>query len=249
MSKLEIRAIEAFLTPLGHELCFFESCASTMQQIEKYENIGTNYIVITENQTTGVGRLGSAWNSEPGKDLIFTIHTIFEEFPHNLSINIGICVLNALKKFYNLPVKFKWPNDIYLNNYKLCGILVQNTNCKVTGKLRTKMGIGLNVNSTPNAFISIKQFLGVEVNRTTLFQRIFNALLGEALTKIPNSAHIWNTKLNPADDYLNSKKIELYIAEKRYIGLYKGYSKDGIILQKSQYETVTYNNASKIKVL
>lgn len=104
--------------------------------------------IITDFQTDGRGQIGSTWYSEPGKNLL--VSYIF--YPKNLlaidqfyfNIVISLALIGTLAD-YNISAKIKWPNDIYVNNRKLTGILIQST--LVGSHIKaTVVGIGLNVN-------------------------------------------------------------------------------------------------------
>jgi len=86
-------------------------------------------VVITSNQTAGRGQRGSTWQSEPGMNLTFSV--IFK--PAFLSVNqlfyLNVFSALAIRDYLTAKgcpeVLIKWPNDIYVNNKKLCGMLVR----------------------------------------------------------------------------------------------------------------------------
>jgi BirA family biotin operon repressor/biotin-[acetyl-CoA-carboxylase] ligase len=107
-------------------------------------------ILITENQFAGRGQGQSSWESEPGKNLTFSLilRPVFlppaEQFYLNQTIALGI--KDCLEKF--LPsdtISIKWPNDIYFANGKIAGILIEN---RILGSQfdLSVAGIGINVN-------------------------------------------------------------------------------------------------------
>lgn len=108
-------------------------------------------VILTEDQTAGKGQRGNQWESEPYKNLTFSIifypHFLLirDQFYLNMIISLGIS--EALKPELGNEVKVKWPNDIYVNDYKICGILIENA---IKGSMmeHSIIGIGLNVNQT-----------------------------------------------------------------------------------------------------
>ncbi|MBC7884955.1 MAG: biotin--[acetyl-CoA-carboxylase] ligase [Saprospiraceae bacterium] len=99
-------------------------------------------------QTGGRGQIGRYWHSESEKNLlisyIFYPAHLKAEDQFILNIISGLAVLDLVAEF--LPgVKIKWPNDIYVNNKKIAGILVQNT-LRESFIKSTVIGVGLNVN-------------------------------------------------------------------------------------------------------
>tara|TARA_B100000424_G_scaffold240627_1_gene208154 strand:- start:657 stop:1187 length:531 start_codon:yes stop_codon:yes gene_type:complete len=105
-------------------------------------------IIISEEQTNGRGRYGKKWISIKGNLFL----TIF--FQINLKSNIEkLTIFNceivkrALSIFIKKNIKIKYPNDIYLNKKKLCGILQEILNYK--GKKYIIIGIGVNIVDSP----------------------------------------------------------------------------------------------------
>ncbi|CAM3072822.1 biotin--[acetyl-CoA-carboxylase] ligase [Flavobacterium frigoris] len=108
-------------------------------------------VVIAEKQTKGKGQMGSVWDSEEGKNLILSV---FIKDPllnvnqiYNLNIAIALAVVTALESF-NIPeLSIKWPNDIMSYNFKIGGILIENS-LKSDGTVSSVVGLGLNINQT-----------------------------------------------------------------------------------------------------
>jgi len=99
-------------------------------------------------QTKGRGQKGNYWESEPGKNLTISLIvkpvTVKPEQQFYLSMTVSLAIGSCLSRFVD-NVFIKWPNDIYINNKKICGILIENTllNQSITTAI---IGIGLNVN-------------------------------------------------------------------------------------------------------
>jgi len=112
-------------------------------------------VIITGYQTHGRGTDANKWESEKDKNLTFSIilypeFTADRQFLLNKAISIGIFRF-LQNEFPKEKIAIKWPNDIYINDYKACGILIQNS--IMGNKLDyVVVGIGLNVNQ--NRFIS-----------------------------------------------------------------------------------------------
>ena len=117
----------------------------TDQQLPDYS------MVWALNQTAGRGQPGRKWDSQPGKNLTFSILKRFEALPIQEQFLINIWVSLALFKVLcglEVPeVAIKWPNDIMSGGRKLCGILPENS-LKGGMVARSVIGIGLNVNQS-----------------------------------------------------------------------------------------------------
>lgn len=98
-------------------------------------------LVYTENQTAGRGRLGRDWISQKGDTLCMSL---IVPYPHNPAITLmsALGVYRTLTNFTDADIKIKWPNDLIINNKKICGILTESTDKYAV------IGIGLNLNST-----------------------------------------------------------------------------------------------------
>lgn len=119
------------------------------QQIkENYLAEGT--VFLTYDQTSGRGQMKNFWESEPGKNLTFSL-VLYPDFleirrQFMLSKVVTLGIYKALHQYID-QLKIKWPNDIYAGNRKLGGILIENS--ILSGKLKSMVaGIGLNVNQT-----------------------------------------------------------------------------------------------------
>jgi len=108
-------------------------------------------IVVAEKQTLGRGQMGTKWESEPFKNLTFSILKKNDSEkvtnPFILNICVSLAVYTLLSKLGLPDLKVKWPNDILSGNFKICGILIENI-FSGNRMLASVIGIGLNVNQT-----------------------------------------------------------------------------------------------------
>ena len=133
-------------------------------------------VVATDYQTAGKGCGSNAWESERGKNLTFSmlIHpdgiAAREQFRITEVVSVALC--RTLQPYIYNKVEIKWPNDIYVGDRKLCGILIEN---RLQGNVIVDciIGIGLNVNQrvflsdAPNP-VSMYQLTGQETDREAL---------------------------------------------------------------------------------
>ena len=128
------------------------------------ENGSGDMVVVADYQTAGRGCGTNKWESERGKNLLFSILIHPVEVPvmrqFHISMAISMAIFDALEQYIG-DVSIKWPNDIYWRNGKLGGILIEN---RLQGGCIKDciIGIGLNVNQeqffsdAPNP-VSLKQ--------------------------------------------------------------------------------------------
>ena len=124
-------------------------------------------MVRADCQTSGRGQRGNSWESEPGRNLTFTLFHKPQAVPAREQFCISEAVALAVADFladHSIEAKVKWPNDIYVGDSKICGILIENS---LIGAeiLNTRIGAGINVNQTeflsdaPNP-VSMSQLTG-----------------------------------------------------------------------------------------
>ena len=136
-------------------------------------------VVRTDFQSSGRGQQGNSWNSEKGKNLLFSIVIYPSDIEANrqfiISRMISVAIYRVLSHFTD-GIKIKWPNDIYFQNRKIAGILIENS---LMGKnIRySVIGVGLNINQTmfpeniPNP-VSLKQITMSELDKNKILDSI-----------------------------------------------------------------------------
>lgn len=102
-----------------------------------------------ESQTKGRGQKGNSWESEKGQNLTFSFLLHPEQLPARrqflLSKAVSLAVVEALRTT-GTEARIKWPNDIYVGDRKICGILIEH-DLSGNGMIRRSVvGIGINVN-------------------------------------------------------------------------------------------------------
>lgn len=138
---------------MGHSVVFMPECHSTNDEashlLESTSNVLEGTIVITHHQTSGRGQRGNTWVTEPGKNLTFslvikpTFLSAQDQFMLNKAISLGL--YDYLHTALKATIKIKWPNDIVVDERKICGILIENQ-IQRQNIQNSIVGIGLNVN-------------------------------------------------------------------------------------------------------
>ncbi|NLW87853.1 MAG: biotin--[acetyl-CoA-carboxylase] ligase [Planctomycetes bacterium] len=106
--------------------------------------------VFAERQTSGRGRFGRQWVSEPGANLLASVLLIDESIPHDaVTIASGLAVAEAVENSAGVHCRLKWPNDVLIGDAKVAGVLVETR--KVNRRRCLVIGIGINVNASPQA--------------------------------------------------------------------------------------------------
>lgn len=204
-------------------------------------------LIVADTQSKGRGTESNTWESEPGKNLTFSLIlyppiNVDKQFFLNKALSLGIH--DFLK--HVLPknqISIKWPNDIYIEDKKICGILIQNS---VSGYNFEYVvaGIGLNVNQkiflsdAPNP-VSITQLTGVEYTLpeilNSLFQHIamrYNQVCEEKYNEIEADYH----------------KV-LYQINKLNTFYYQGEAMEAIIKGTNEYGQLLLDTTNNMKIV
>ncbi len=144
-----------------------------------------NWVVSADEQTAGKGMGSNGWESEPGKNLTFSMALDVGFLPAErqflLSEAVALGLAEALVAV--LPadkLRIKWPNDIYFENRKLAGILINST-IKANKMDVSIIGIGLNVSQMqfkdwPTHPISLRQITGKEYALQPLLEQVAESI-------------------------------------------------------------------------
>lgn len=160
-----------------------QSTNALLWEMLRKERLSEGFVVYTDFQTAGKGQIGNSWESEARKNLLFSMVFYPQKIPLDqlflISQFVSLGIKKALDKYVD-GISVKWPNDIYWNEKKVCGILIENS--LQANKVRTVVGIGLNVNQkvfvgdAPNP-ASLRQIIGKPVDRKLLLNRIVQNIL------------------------------------------------------------------------
>ena len=206
---------------IGSKLFFFENLQSTnthAANLLKNDDLPEGTIVYTNFQLAGRGQMGNRWESEDGKNLLISI-VLFpsminptNQFLISMAISLGIC--DFIKRCS--PVcAIKWPNDIYVNNDKIAGILIKNS---IMGDQieNTIAGIGLNINQdkfisdAPNP-VSLSLITGMSYDLTCCLNQLasdldirYKQLISESYARIK---HEYVSQLYRLNEWCNFKDM------------------------------------------
>lgn len=164
---------------------YLPSCHSTNDFCQEILNSGTfdeGFVVHTGHQTKGRGQRGNSWNAEPNQNILMSVmlKPVFLKAADQFYLNmvVSLAVFDTLRQFLNENLKVKWPNDIYFQNQKIGGVLIENSiqgnniSCSI-------IGIGLNVNQLEfeNAQASsLRIIIGTEISLDNILEPILEKL-------------------------------------------------------------------------
>lgn len=155
-------------------------------ELAKSAPLSEGTVILADHQFAGRGQINNTWDSEPGKNLTFSIllrpSFLSPDKQFMLNKAISIAVNDVLCQIIGNEVKIKWPNDIFANDCKLGGILIENI-IQGSNWKHAIVGIGLNVNQTTfpanlNNATSIKKILGTDLDLKLLLASLCKAIEG-----------------------------------------------------------------------
>lgn len=165
---------------------FLEETVSTNTYLKERllaETLDEGFTVCADFQTAGRGQRGNNWEANSGENLLFSMvlfpKQLFAEEQFMISEVVSLALKDVLSNYVS-DISIKWPNDIYWNNKKIAGILIEHA---ITGDRLdySIIGVGLNVNQTtfesdaPNP-VSLKQITGITYSLKAILTQIQECL-------------------------------------------------------------------------
>ncbi|WP_034461789.1 bifunctional biotin--[acetyl-CoA-carboxylase] ligase/biotin operon repressor BirA [Buttiauxella noackiae] len=205
--------------------------------LDRIETLQSGDACIAEYQQAGRGRRGRQWFSPFGANLYLSMFWRLEQGPAaavGLSLVIGIVMAEVLRGLGAENVRVKWPNDLYLNDRKLAGILVELTG-KTGDAAQIVIGAGINLamrnvatNVINQSWINLQE-AGINIDRNALAIRIIKELrkalhLFEEEGLIPFLPR-WKT----LDNFIN-RQVKLIIGDREIYGISRGINEQGGLL-------------------
>ena len=136
--------------------------------------------VIADRQTTGRGRLRREWVSPQGNIAVTIVLYPARKDLHFLTMLASLAVLYSIEKTTGLKCQLKWPNDVLINNKKVCGILLESQAASDSVDYAI-IGIGINVNmkladypEIASIATSLADETGKEISRAVLLRNLFH---------------------------------------------------------------------------
>ena len=189
------------------------------------ENECRNFVFSTKRQTGGRGRLGRKWSDGNGNLMFSAIVKCDAKNSGLLSLVCGISVLQTIKFFAeDADVKLKWPNDVLLEDKKVCGILIERKD-----ENYVVVGIGVNIKNSPvlqnvgYQATSLKE-CQIAVSKDDFLQQFLN-IFDEWLAKIVKKEFNWISSAKGINE-----KVEIKNMEEKITGKLIGVDENGAVV-------------------
>lgn len=200
-------------------------------------------LIVADRQTTGRGRFGRPWTSDPGVGLYFSL-VLQPRRPAvemlALTLAAGVGVARGIGDQCGLTCDIRWPNDIMLEGRKLAGVLIEGE--IENGRLeRAILGVGVNVNQDAmpadiaDIAISLKEATGAEYLREALLETILRRLESSYDMLLEQGAPAVLRAFRRASTWTEGKAV---VVEGRR-GTTAGLSPEGYLLLRDENGEVT----------
>lgn len=196
---------------------------------------------IAEYQQAGRGRRGRQWVSPFGANLYLSMFWRLEQGPAaamGLSLVIGIVMAEVLQRLGADKVRVKWPNDLYLNDRKLAGILVELTG-KTGDAAQLVLGAGINMamrdsnaSQIDQRWINLQE-AGISIDRNELAAKLLNELRSSLRQFEIDGLVPFISRWRQLDNFID-RPVKLLIGEQQIFGIARGIDQQGALLLEQE---------------
>jgi BirA family biotin operon repressor/biotin-[acetyl-CoA-carboxylase] ligase len=237
-------------TELFPVIKFYKKVGSTNALAVKFLEESTfqkNFVICANEQTAGKGRSDRNWHSPIG-GLYFTLAFPGQNLPSSITLFTGIIINKVLSSIFpKLTFSIKWPNDIFLNDNKIGGILTSaNKNGTVIG-----IGIDCNIREIPDHLKEIATSLIIETNRKVVLKKLLEVIL----KTFEENFYLFNEKGFPYfveyfnnHHYLAQKRVFIYSGENQIGGIVQSVNEDGALMLETDKGLQGILSADKIDI-
>lgn len=217
--------------------------STNQYMLDKIPDLKSGDCCIAEFQSKARGRRGRQWFSPFGTNLYFSMYWRLDQgiaAAMGLSLVVGIVVTQALRELSGQDIKVKWPNDLYLNDQKLAGILVELAG-KTGDCAHVVIGIGVNLNMTnPDTNIVNQKWANLgNINRNLLVAKIAKTLRENLEEFEKNGLAFFIDDWNHLDNFIH-RPVKLLIGDDVIRGVAKGINDQGALLLEQNGKIQAY---------
>jgi birA, biotin-[acetyl-CoA-carboxylase] ligase region/BirA biotin operon repressor domain len=205
--------------------------------LDRLSTLHSGDACVAEYQQAGRGRRGRKWFSPFGANLYLSMYWRLEQGPAaaiGLSLVIGIVMAEVLQSLGADKVRVKWPNDLYLQDRKLAGILVELTG-KTGDAAQIVIGAGINLamrnvetDVVNQGWINLQE-AGIKIDRNTLAVRLIKELRAALQLFEQEGLAPYLSRWDKLDNFIH-RPVKLIIGEKEIFGISRGIDIQGALL-------------------
>jgi BirA family biotin operon repressor/biotin-[acetyl-CoA-carboxylase] ligase len=231
------------------KIVFLESVNSTNTYVrEHFDELEDGTLVVTFNQLAGRGRLGRQWHSPAGMNIAAT--AVFKQMSEGFHAGaiLGLAGLDCVREAVpGIPAFLKWPNDIYVEERKLAGILCEGAKIENGHVSGVAAGIGINVNMTDDLLKnvgqpaeSLKNIAKSEFNLLFLAKKLEKSIKRYYITYL-NNHEVLLAQWRAANLLVGETISVTDAAGRRIDGVFEAIAEDGSALLRSAGERIRFS--------
>ncbi len=243
------------LKTIGSTVVEFDALDSTNNYVAKALEAASyepGSVILAHMQTEGRGRQGSTWQAEPAKNLTFSFALELDFLSLHkrflLSKAVSVAVIEALEAVLGQEVYVKWPNDLILNQKKVCGMLIETRGSRAVHAI---VGIGINVNQLKFApelkATSLALETGMAINRRKLLDDICRQLQAQ-IELLRNGHHEAINASYAARLYRRNEWTQVQCGHRNYQLMVKDVDDQGMLITHSRQGHTELFRAGELKI-
>ncbi|CUW25290.1 bifunctional biotin--[acetyl-CoA-carboxylase] ligase/biotin operon repressor BirA [Serratia grimesii] len=238
-SPIQLLDVERILSQLTDKRVTVLPVVDSTNQylLDRITELQSGDACVAEYQQAGRGRRGRQWISPFGANLYLSMFWRLDQGPAaamGLSLVIGIVMAEVLKDLGAEDVRVKWPNDLYLNDRKLAGILVELTG-KTGDAAQLVIGAGINLamretnaNAINQGWINLQE-AGINIDRNELAATLLNELRQSLRQFEIDGLAPFIARWRALDNFID-RPVKLLIGEQQIFGIARGIDQQGALL-------------------
>ncbi len=250
--KFDQQAFENLTPQCRGKVAYQNTVESTNDEARKDITSGegsSGNLYLAEFQTKGRGRGGNSWVCPEGEGLLFSLVVDPDVAPalwYRMSLAAGLAIVDVLRDL-GVEAKMKWPNDIYIDDKKLGGILIE----KVNDLLIVGVGLNVNVREFPEEVAeratSLSNTLSEDVNREVLLSKIVCSIYKNGSMIGESFGHLIERVMECF--YLKNEQVSMIVNGETVVGEVLGMTEKGYLLIEKNGESIEINQAIEINIL
>lgn len=234
------------------EYLVFERLESTNDHLLAQPPSDKTQVCVTAMQTAGKGQYGRAWVSSQDSSILLSVRRAFpvSRALNGLSLVAGLSLIKVLGELGVTGAQLKWPNDVYVDNKKLAGILIENS---VQGQAQYPViGIGLN-NHLQTAEIDkpwtdLFSLLGQAQDAPAMVQRIAKQLTQDCAQFEDQGFEPFRSAYQTCD-YLLGRELRLDYQDQTLVGVASGIDVEGALLLTHAGQVIKVYSSEQITLI
>lgn len=224
-----VKQLKSNLTNVGlsniEHVAWFNHIGSTNDAIKQ---LNAPALIISNQQTAGRGQAGRAWYSPMGNLYLSLLWTLQHPLSGRLALEVALSLVNMPLLGHHVGLGVKWPNDLYFNQAKWGGILIEPLHGN-----QVVIGVGLNLNPMPQridnqAVTDLSTIMGEKIDPVVLATQTTAALINACHTFEHGSLEL-ATRFASFDVFLEQDVTVSYPAQADLVGTVIGIQADGAL--------------------